>query len=1288
MTPGELLDDRFELGQAIGSGGMGTVYRARDPISGETVAIKVLSEQQGHLAERFAREIKVLAALSHPGVVRYISHGLTASGELFLVMEWVDGELLKTRLERGPLSLGESVTLATRIAEAIGAAHARDIVHRDLKPSNLILPAGRIDRVKLLDFGIAQREGRTQLTHTGMMLGTAGYMAPEQARSGEQIDARADVFALGCVLFECLTGVPPFDGDTTAAILAKILFGTAPRVSELWPAVPESLDALVAQMLAKDPALRPSDGANLAAALAALGPQPHSALITPRARTASPLATTSGERRLLAVVMLSPAAQDDLQLVDSLRHAVAPYGGRLEQLADGSSVAMLDADHQVATDHAAQAARCALAMSALTGHRPLAIAMGRAESGSRLPEGDVIDRASRLLAEMTRQPADLPPIALDEVSAGLLDARFDVIEHDSQLRLRGGRAVMHGERTLLGRPTSCVGRDWELGALAGMLDECIEEPAARVVVVTAAAGMGKSRLRAEFVKRVRERLPEVAIWVGRGDSLRAGSTLDLLAQALRGALGLHDGEPLPARRDRLRVRVAQHVPPADRDRVAAFLGELVGTPFSDDAGAAGDALRAARHDAQLMSELMRKAWLDFLCAETAAHPILLVLEDLHWGDFGTVRFIDAALRDLSRQPWMVLALARPEVFEIFPKLWADRQNVQELRLKELGRKASERLVRQVLGDTVGSDTVERLVKQADGNAFYLEELIRAVAQGKDQALPETVLAMVETRLARLPLEARRVLRAASVFGEVCWDGGVVTLLGEVMPAAAVAGWLTLLIEQEVLVVRPDSRFADERELAFRHALLREGAYATLIADDKRLMHRLAGEWLERHGESDPMVLAGHFERGGDSAIAARHYLRATQQAMQVLDNQAAMARAACGLACAPPPELRIALLGFHCEASQVTQQVSLDDAEELLRLATPGSVPWAQAMIAYNAGLLRTGRIEELLASIARLHHVTPAPDATRATSLALFLGVIFLDLLGHVRQGTALEQSFLPIVRAGGEQEPLAQQWWHTLAGNRAAYAHDDPWTALQHAAVIQEIFDAIGGELMFVSVQFLRGMNQWYLGALVPAAQSLEAIPVVDTALGTGSSLRRCMLSWLYADEGALARARALATQLAEAGRAHHNRLEEGRGRWVLAEALRRDGDLDAADREVGVALTMAVPLDCPGVLATLSALRLAQGRAGDALAAAQDAMARYEAMGGCGMFRGAFVRLTHSEALHATGAHGAAAHAIADARVRLLAIADKIPDPDYKTSFLERVPENARTLTLADAWLGGPG
>jgi hypothetical protein len=132
---------------------------------------------------------------------------------------------------------------------------------------------------------------------------------------------------------------------------------------------------------------------------------------------------------------------------------------------------------------------------------------------------------------------------------------------------------------------------------------------------------------------------------------------------------------------------------------------------------------------------------------------------------------------------------------------------------------------------------------------------------------------------------------------------------------------------------------------------------------------------------------------------------------------------------------------------------------------------------------------------------------------------------------------------------------------------------------------------------------------------------------------------------------------------------------------------GDLETAEREIQVALAMSVPLEHPGALATLSALRLAQGRAAAALTAAEDAMSRYAALGGCGLFREAFVRLVHAESLHATGARDAARHAIAGARARLVAIAGKIPDPAYRASFLERVPENARTLALATAWLGAP-
>ncbi|HWU88329.1 MAG TPA: hypothetical protein VN253_13680 [Kofleriaceae bacterium] len=440
-----------------------------------------------------------------------------------------------------------------------------------------------------------------------------------------------------------------------------------------------------------------------------------------------------------------------------------------------------------------------------------------------------------------------------------------------------------------------------------------------------------------------------------------------------------------------------------------------------------------------------------------------------------------------------------------------------------------------------------------------------------------------------------------------------------------------------------------------------------------------------------MVLAGHFERGGEGARAASWYLHAAKQAFHVLDLEATMARADLGLGCAPPAELRLALLGMHCEASsQGLYLVSraMASAEELVHSAPRGSMPWAQAVQAYNAGLMLAGRTDDLLASIGLLREVDPAPEAVGRMALVLLNGIWILDNLGRVLEGNALEERVLAVVRSTGDREPITRFWWNVAIGMRGSYAHDDPWSGLVHSEAIRAIFDATGGELIFLNMQLFRALNLWYLGAFASAEQSLEGIAAADEALGPVSSLRRFCLSWLRADHGALDEACALATQLSEDERARHNPLDEARGRWMLAEVLRRKGELEAAERELQAALEMAVPLERPGVLGTLAALRLAQGRAAEALAAAEDAVARIAAMGGCGMFRGAFVRLVHAEALHATGAQEAARAAIGEARARLIAVADKIPDPEYQRSFLETVPEHARTLALARAWLGEVG
>jgi len=358
-----------------------------------------------------------------------------------------------------------------------------------------------------------------------------------------------------------------------------------------------------------------------------------------------------------------------------------------------------------------------------------------------------------------------------------------------------------------------------------------------------------------------------------------------------------------------------------------------------------------------------------------------------------------------------------------------------------------------------------------------------------------------------------------------------------------------------------------------------------------------------------------------------------------------------------------------------------------MRSAPRGSVPWAQGTTAYFQGTMASARIGDLLAAIALLRTVDPAPEAVGKMALLFLAGIYILDAFGQIPEGTALGERFSTVVRSTGDRESMTVFWWNVVFGVRAAHAHDDPSDALRHVDAIQPIFDVIGGQLIALNMQMFRGLNLWYMGAFALAEPALKEAVAADESLGMVSSWRRFSLSWLLADRGALDEARVLATQLTDYGHAHHVPLDEGKGRWVLAEVLRRLGDLEGAEREVQLALGMVVPLDHPGVLGTLAFLRLAQGRPEEALAAAAEATDRGSVIGGCGMFRGAFVRLAHAEALHATGAHDAARRAIAEARAHLFAIADRIADPVFERSFLESVPENARILELARAWVGEP-
>ena len=269
------LEGRYHLERELGEGGMATVYLARDTKHDRRVALKVLkSSLSTGGADRFLAEIRTTANLQHPNILPLFDSG-EADGVLYYVMPFVDGETLRERLEReGSVPLEEALRIASDVAEAIHAAHEQGVIHRDIKPSNILLSRGR---ALVADFGIARAaelSDHGRLTQTGSSVGTAGYMSPEQASGSPEVDHRADIYSLACVMYEMLTGETPFTGPTLMAMLMKQATEPAPPVSRLFPQVSAGLERAISVALAKDSNERFASAADFAEAMTTPGRAP------------------------------------------------------------------------------------------------------------------------------------------------------------------------------------------------------------------------------------------------------------------------------------------------------------------------------------------------------------------------------------------------------------------------------------------------------------------------------------------------------------------------------------------------------------------------------------------------------------------------------------------------------------------------------------------------------------------------------------------------------------------------------------------------------------------------------------------------------------------------------------------------------------------------------------------------------------------------------------------------------------------------------------------------------
>jgi eukaryotic-like serine/threonine-protein kinase len=1258
---------------------MGKVYCAFDRLTGEPVAVKVLHGVDALDVERFELEASILSDLDHPAIVRYITHGVTTAGEHWLAMEWLDGEDLAHRLTRGRLGAAESIALARRAADALGSTHARGMVHRDVKPSNLVLCGGDAAAVKLCDFGIARvTSDLRRLTCTGVLMGTLGYVAPEQIQGHGDADARADVFALGCVLYECLTGRPAFAGAHPMAVLAKILLQGSPSLGALRPDLPEALVALVGRMLAGNPAERPRDAAEVAGALAGLPPieieddAPPVRSSTHSRPSFPPASLGLSERRLVSVVFAgneSDAADATLPSgVPDLAETVAAHGGRLD-LHAGRSLVVTFWSNGDAADRADRAARCALALHARAPAMPICVATGRGLVAGCLVGGDLID-----LGVSTLRGTPPGVVRIDEATAGALGPRFSVERSGAGLALAGVRPALASEPPLLARRAPFVGRARQIAILEAMIDGCEAESTACATLVIGPSGAGKSRLLRELEARLERRDPRPTVHVGRPGSLSAGAPFGMIADMIRRAAGVREGAPLEERQRRIEERVGQRLAGANARRVAAFLGELSGSPFSDESH---EALRAARRDPMLMGDSMRAAWEDFLAAECAAGPVILALDDLHRGDAATVGLVDSALRNLRERPLMVLALGRPELLDRFPGIWAKRA-VQVMRLGPLPRAASEAWVRDALGASAPGEVVSEILERAAGNPFYLQELVRAAAAGRGDALPASVLSAVEARLDAEDGEARRVLRAASVFGRrFCLDG-IVALTGGDPDQAS--GWLARLEASELIA--PASARGGEADYVFRHALVREAAYATLTDDDREIGHALAGNWLERAGPGDALAMAEHFQRGAEPLRSVPWYRRAAEQALEANDLAAAIARAEDGIACAggAGPEVgRLRMLQAEAHVWRGELALAAERGGEAAALLEAGGEAWFRAVAKVVLAAGKLGDLDLVESWIEPVTTAAPPPDAAGARIVCLGFGAGQLLFGGRL---DAADRIIDAIDRTQGALDAQARASVHQVKSFRASM-EGDLGGCLEGLTAALAAFEEAGDRRNAGATYSNLGHVYAELGSDERAEEALRAALEIADHMGLADlvTVARHNLGLVLARRGQLAEARAMEEAAIEGFARQGERRLLGVAQAYLARISLEAGDLAAAEREARASLLTfaATPPLRPLAGALLSRALLRQGRTAEARAEAEEAYAALAREGHIEEGE-ALVRLAYAEALLAEGESGKLGRVLAAARGRIAARATRIRDHAWRRRFLADVPDNARTLALA--------
>jgi class 3 adenylate cyclase len=896
---------RYQLVGLLGEGAMGKVFKAHDTAIDRDVAIKVLptdvAKDPGYRA-RFRHEAHTAARLSEPHIIPIYDFG-EIDGRLYLVMPIVDGIDVDRLLKRdGPMSPQLAVRVIDQLAAALDAAHAHALVHRDVKPSNALVTAREF--VYLIDFGIARDAAATTLTRTGTVVGSPAYMAPERFTTGD-VDARADVYALTCVLYECLTGDRPYTGEGIEQQIAGHLSLDPPRPSEHRFGVPDGFDEVIACGMAKKPALRYQSAGDLAGAAHAALTTPqrhqtastsHRSQVATRAASRSPTAASAHPAEYKQVTVLFADVVHSMDIaaavgVERLREIVTcaaavvrRYGGTVNQFTGDGIMAVFGAPVAL-EDHAVRA--CLAALGVQEEAKRLAVDVRKrdgVELGLRvgMNSGQVIagdigsggfgyTAIGEPVGMAQRMESVAPPggVMLSESTARLVE-RAAVLGDAELVQIKGANAPVVARRLLgiderhpaVGRGESTlVGRQWELSAVEGLLARAIDSHGA-VVAVAGLPGIGKSRLVREVAALAAIR--GVEVFAAFCESHANEIPFHAVARLLRAVTGAEGLDPAAAR-----AQVRARAPDAEAEDLLLF-DDLLGIADPDVELPKIDPDARRRR----LTALVKAASL------TRETPAVYVVEDAHWIDEVSESMLAEFLTVIPQTPSLVLITYRPEYDGALSRV----HGAQTIALAPLSDPETAALVSQLLGpDPSVGELGKKIAERAAGNPFFAEGIVsdladRGVLRGNrcayvstvdaaEVTVPATVQATIAARIDRLDPKAKRTLSAAAVIGAK-FSPDLLETLG-IDPA------LQDLVGSELI---DQVSFTRQPEYVFHHPLIRTVSYESQLKTDRAELHRRVAAAIESRdpaaAEDNAALIAEHLEAAGDGHAAYGWHMRA------------------------------------------------------------------------------------------------------------------------------------------------------------------------------------------------------------------------------------------------------------------------------------------------------------------------------------------------------------------------------------------------------------------------------